>query len=254
MYLKVSLLEDSYKPKYIQLIDIIRGDILSGKLKGGDMLPSENELKKKYNVSSTTVRKCTDVLRNNGLITREQGVGTFVSERPVERSLEKILSFTKNMEQVGLKPSTKVLEKKVIRARGKYVEKLRVEKDKNIFRLKRLRFGDGTPMLLETRYINLNFCPEIDRTDLSGSLYDIYEKHYGIKLHNAKQHLKIVFLKANEAALLGCKENAPSFLVTGITYSDNKEAIEYEESLYRGDEYDFFVEVGHSSNLNKIGK
>jgi len=83
-------LEDEYKPKYIQLVEIIKHEILSGKFKGGDKLPSENELKKEYNVSSTTVRKCIDILRNYGLIYREQGVGTFVSERPVERSLQKI--------------------------------------------------------------------------------------------------------------------------------------------------------------------
>ena len=106
--------------------------------------------------------------------------------------------------------------------------------------------------MLDTRYINLRFCPEINHTDLSGSLYKIYEKHYGIKLHNAKQHLQIVFLKEREATLLGCNESAPAFLVTGVTYSDNEEAIEYEESLYRGDEYDFFVEVGQCSN--KIGQ
>jgi len=240
----MSKLNDTYKPKYIQLVEIIKHEILTGKFKGGDKLPSENELKKEYDVSSTTVRKCIDILRNYGLITREQGVGTFVSERPVERSLEKILSFTKNMEQVGLEPTTQVLEKKIIKAYGKYIDRLGVKRGENIFRLKRLRFGSGTPMMLETRYIHLGLCPEISGEDLSGSLYDIYEKHYGITLFNAKQHLKIVFLKEKEAWLLECKVGDPSFLVTGVTYTDNHEAIEYEESLYRGDEYDFFVEVG----------
>jgi len=237
-------LEDAYKPKYIQLVEIIKHEILSGKFKGGDKLLSENELKKEYNVSSTTVRKCIDILRHYGLITREQGVGTFVSERPVERSLQKILSFTKNMEQVGLEPSTKVLEKKMIQAYGKYIDRLGVKRGENIFRLKRLRFGSGTPMMLEVRYINLMLCPGISNEDLSGSLYDIYEKRYGIILDKAKQHLRIVFLKEKEAKLLECKTGAPSFLVTGTTYTANDESIEYEESLYRGDEYDFFVEVG----------
>jgi len=237
-------LEDTYKPKYIQLVEIIKHDILSGKFMRGDKLPSENELKKEYNVSSTTVRKCIDILRNYGLIIREQGVGTFVRERPVERSLQKILSFTKNMEQAGLEPSTKVLEKKIIQAYGKYIDRLGVKRGEKIFRLKRLRFGSGTPMMLEVRYINLMLCPGIISEDLSGSLYEIYEKNYGISLNKAKQHLRIVFLKEKEAKLLECKTGAPSFLVTGTTYTDSNESIEYERSLYRGDEYEFFVEVG----------
>ncbi|MFW6138853.1 MAG: GntR family transcriptional regulator [Spirochaetota bacterium] len=235
---------DTYKPKYIQLVDLLRHEILTGKLRRGDKLLSENELRDKYNVSSTTVRKCIDILRHEGLIERVQGVGTFVSERPVKRSLEKILSFTKNMQQAGFKPNTEVLEKKVIKAADKYVDMLKVNQRENILRLKRLRFGDGTPMMLETRYINLRFCSGIINEDLAGSLYDVYEKNYGIILARAKQNLKIVFLKENEAGALHCRTGDPAFLVTGVTYSDKSEPIEYEESLYRGDEYEFFVEVG----------
>lgn len=240
----MSLLSDPYKPKYIQLFERLKQDILTGNLKSGDKIYSENELRKIYNVSSTTVRKAIDTLRNSGLITRIQGVGTFVKEHHVQRSLEKILSFTKNMIQAGLKPSTKVLEKKIIKATGTYAEKLGVKSGEKIFLLRRLRFGNETPMLLETRYITLKLCPDIIDMDLTGSLYDIYEKKYGVKLFRAEQHLQIAFLNEKEAKLLKCEVGAPCFFVTGVTYSDNSEPVEYEESLYRGDEYEFFVKVG----------
>jgi GntR family transcriptional regulator len=238
------MLIDNFKPKYLQLVDIIRSDILSGRLKEGDKLLSENEMKQKYDVSSTTVRKCIDILKNEGLISRYQGVGTFIKAKHVERSLKKVLSFTKNMEQVGLTPSTDVLEKKVISGFGKYLEKLELEEGMSLLRLKRLRYGSGIPMLLETRYINLQYCPNITDQDLSGSLYQIYEEGYGIKLLGAKQHLRIVFLTDEEARLLHCGKSNPAYLVTGVTFSDSMVPMEYEESLYRGDEYEFFVEVG----------
>jgi GntR family transcriptional regulator len=243
---------ETYKPKYIQLVEILRQDILSGKIQSGDKLFSENELRKLYNVSSTTVRKCIDILRNEGLIERIQGVGTFVVDRPVKRSFEKILSFTKNMEQVGMKPKTDVLEKKIIQATSKYGAQLKVRSKEHIFRLKRLRYGNDTPMLLETRYINLRYCPNIDEKNLEGSLYDIYEKSYGVMLAHASQNLKIVFLKDQEAKLLTCKTGDPAFFVTGVTYSEGGEPIEYEESLYRGDEYMFFVEVGEKKNMGEV--
>ncbi|MGQ9615373.1 MAG: GntR family transcriptional regulator [Spirochaetota bacterium] len=236
---------EKYKPKYIQLVERIKRDILNNDLKTGDRLLSENELKKLYNVSSTTVRKCIDILKHEGLINRVQGIGTFVNKLHIKRSLEKILSFTKNMEQVGLKPSSKVLEKKVIFAREHYCEKLKLNPGEKILRLKRLRFGSDIPMMLETRYISIKNCPTIVEKDLAGSLYDIYETFYGIILTKAQQNLKIVFLNERDAKLLGCEPGAPAFLVTGVTYSTNEEPIEYEESLYRGDEYEFFVEVGH---------
>jgi GntR family transcriptional regulator len=238
--------ENSYKPKYIQLVESLRKDIFSEKLRAGDKLLSENELKRKHNVSSTTVRKCIDILRHEGLITRIQGVGTFINKpHVIERSLEKVLSFTKNMEQVGLKPSTKVLEKRVVTAADKYREKLNVGSEDKLLRLKRLRFGDDTPMLLETRFINLKYCPDIHEKELAGSLYTLYQDLYDIRVSKAKQNLKIVYLDEKEAKLLQCKVGDPAFLVTGVTFSDRDEPIEYEESLYRGDEYEFFVEVGH---------
>ncbi len=237
--------EKSYKPKYVQLVETLRKDINSDELQNGDKLLSENELKRKYNVSSTTVRKCIDILRNEGLITRVQGVGTFINKPHIKRSLEKILSFTKNMEQVGLKPSTRVLEKMIVEASSKYAKKLNVEAGDKIFRLRRLRSGDNIPMLLETRYINRKYCHDIEQHDLGDSLYNIYRQVYGITLVKAKQNLRIAFLTDREAKLLHCKAGAPAFLVTGVTYSDHDEPIEYEESLYRSDEYEFFVEVGH---------
>jgi GntR family transcriptional regulator len=235
---------DNFKPKYLQLVDIIHRDITSGKLHEGDKLMSENELREKYGVSSTTVRKCIDILRNEGLITRMQGVGTFIKSKHVERSLKKVLSFTKNMEEVDLVPSTDVLEKSIIEAAGKYMEKLALEPGESILKLKRLRFGSGTPMMLEVRYINMKYCPGIYEEELSGSLYEIYEQKYGIKLLGAKQHLRLMFLNREEAKLLHCGISTPAYLVTGVTYSSDMVPMEYEESLYRGDEYEFFVEVG----------
>jgi GntR family transcriptional regulator len=237
-------LSDIYKPKYLQLVDIFRRDILSGKLKEGDKLISENKMKQKFGVSSTTVRKCIDILKHDGFISRYQGIGTFVNAKHVERSLEKVLSFTKNMEQVGLKPSTDVLEKEIIEANGEYLEKLELAEGSLILRLKRLRYGNEIPMMLETRYINIQYCPDIINKGLSGSLYKIYEEEYGVKLIGARQHLRIIFLNDEEAELLNCGEYTPAYLVTGTTYSDKNVPIEYEESLYRGDEYEFFVEVG----------
>jgi len=75
---KMNRLTDLYKPKYLQLYEIIKDEINLGKYHQGEKLPSENELMKEFNVSSITVRKCIDILKSEGLIERSQGVGTFV--------------------------------------------------------------------------------------------------------------------------------------------------------------------------------
>jgi len=67
-------------PKYREIEKYIEQLILTGKILPGDKLPSENSLAKKFNTTRMTVRKAFDELESIGLITKVQGVGTFVSE------------------------------------------------------------------------------------------------------------------------------------------------------------------------------
>ena len=60
----------------------VRRQILSGRWEGGQRLPSEFELGKQLNVSQTTLRISMKTLANEGLIHRQQGVGSFVAKQP----------------------------------------------------------------------------------------------------------------------------------------------------------------------------
>jgi DNA-binding GntR family transcriptional regulator len=71
--------------KYVQFADFLRQQIESGELAPGALLPSESALMQRYAVSRPMARKAVAILRNEGLVTTEQGVGTKVRERPAER-------------------------------------------------------------------------------------------------------------------------------------------------------------------------
>ncbi len=73
--------EDSGKAKYYLLMEELKKDIISGKRKPGDRLPSENELSASCHVSRHTVRKAISILEQEGFITAEHGRGTFVSRK-----------------------------------------------------------------------------------------------------------------------------------------------------------------------------
>jgi GntR family transcriptional regulator of arabinose operon len=73
------------KTKYITLMEEIKEKILSGKIRPGDKMASENELAANYSISRHTVRKALAILENEGYITAEHGKGTFCSERMKHR-------------------------------------------------------------------------------------------------------------------------------------------------------------------------
>ena len=59
------------KLKYYDLMEDLRKQIVSGKIKPGEKLPSENELSGTYQVSRQTVRKALQILQNEGYIYAE---------------------------------------------------------------------------------------------------------------------------------------------------------------------------------------
>lgn len=66
--------------KYFKLMEDLKEKILSGEIRVGDKLPSENELSARYEVSRQTVRKALSILENAGYIYAEHGRGTFCSD------------------------------------------------------------------------------------------------------------------------------------------------------------------------------
>jgi GntR family transcriptional regulator of arabinose operon len=72
---------DSPLPLHVQLLDELRHKIVTGQLKPHDMLPGEWELAEALNISRATLQHAWRSAREEGLIYRIAGKGTFVAER-----------------------------------------------------------------------------------------------------------------------------------------------------------------------------
>jgi len=72
------------EPIYLQIIQQIESQVLSGLLKPGDQLPPVRELAQELNVNFNTVARAYRMMDENGLISTQQGRGTFLLELPSE--------------------------------------------------------------------------------------------------------------------------------------------------------------------------
>lgn len=70
---------DRVPPLYQRVIDAIKDDVESGRLKPGDRIPSIAELAKRYDVSQGTVKTALLVLRQSGVVVGVQGRATYVA-------------------------------------------------------------------------------------------------------------------------------------------------------------------------------
>jgi GntR family transcriptional regulator len=234
---------DSKVPLYHQLKEQIRKNILSGGYKEGDLIPSERELSDQYDLSSTTIRRALNDLVQENFLERKAGKGTFVKLTKVKRDLRKVIGFTKNMQEMGLVPSTRVISKKTVNA-NYYVRRcLSLKKGSKIMRLQRLRMANDIPMMFETRYIRTDLCPGIEIEELNSSLWNVFEERYGLKPNRHSQNMNITIVSGRSANLLNLDEGTHVFLIKGVTYVKDNLPIECEESLYRTDKYELAFEA-----------
>ena len=229
-------------PKYFVIMQKISSGIRAGDLGPRMQIPSENEIIERYRVSNTTARKVHQELERTGWVTRVKGKGTYVCDKRVNRSATRILGFTKNMVEAGRTPSTRLISVKVRRqGRRMSVNGRQYHLAGPICEIRRLRLADGVPMMRETRYVSEKLCPGISRKPLEGSLYDIYEREYGLSLAQVDQTLSAVVVNGEEAGFPGVAQEIPAFRVEGVTLCGKDMVLEMEESIYRGDTYQFSV-------------
>jgi GntR family transcriptional regulator len=233
--------EDS-AAKYLQISSEIIRRIRSGELAPGMKVPSENEIIHAYGVSNTTARKALQQIELQGYARRYKGRGTFVEELDVVRSATKILSFTQNMRQEGLTPSTRLLHAGTVHSECTvHIQDRPYVLHPPVYKIHRLRFADDVPVLLEVRYVSSMLCPGIVEENLEGSLYEIYEDRYGLHLTEIKQKLKSIILDSSSMEFFNLSELTPGLLIEGVTFCGRQTPLELERSIYRGDKYQFTV-------------
>jgi GntR family transcriptional regulator len=231
---------DFTPPKYFQISREIIALIQTGALPAKSCVPSENDIIEKYQVSNTTARKALLELEKEGWVTRIKGKGTFVRDKTVVRVVNRIFGFTKNMLEAGRKPATKLTGFHLRQADHTQTINGRLFTLKGPFcEIKRIRYANGVPMMQETRYISLGFCPDIHRRNLEQSLCTIFEKDYGIHLTEINQMLSALLLEGESLRPFQLTKPVPAFRVEGVSFCGKNLIIEMEASVYRGDMYRF---------------
>ncbi len=220
--------------QYKILQNDIKRDILTGFFHEGDLLPSENDLCNKYNVTRSTVRKALDGLVNEGYIMKKQGKGSIVN---IKRNSLGLLSFKGFSEVMGVtehKIRTITLQDPIlIRWPANFFYPLsKEEKEAGTYFLNRLRFVEDTPVMIEYTYIpNTSLDGFLDQPLVNNSLFATLRSRYQVEITNVFQDIRAVSAEAGEAELLGIYATAP-LLHIYRRYVTSRESLMIYSSLY----------------------
>ncbi len=228
---------------YLQLQDTLRDAITSRQLAPDAAIPTERELAEEFKVSRITVRKAIDGLVYEGLLTRRQGAGTFVTKR-VEKSYSKMSSFTEDMISRGRVPSSKWLSKSVGLVNPEEALAMGLSPGTTVYRFNRMRFADGVSMGLDYATVPANCLPSLEA--VTDSLYQALE-NAGTRPIRALQRLRAVAFNAEQAQLLEIPVGSPGLLIERRGFLADGFPAEYTQSYYRGDAYDLMSELSYTA-------
>lgn len=213
---------------YMQIKDLLTARLGKGEWLPGSIIPSEMNLAQELGVSQGTVRKAITELVENNVLTRKQGRGTFVSNHDPDRALFHFFHVTDNQ---GLKvlPDSSVLHCRRKPASRKEASKLQLAVGTNIIRIERVRNFSAKPTMVETITLPAKPFGDLGREgnhDLPNTLYELYEKQYGITIHSADEQLRAVAASRHDAKILKLEVGTPLLEIERVALTLDKMPVE----------------------------
>lgn len=213
---------------YMQVKNLLETRIGSGEWLPGSAIPSEINLAQELGVSQGTVRKAITELVENNLLKRKQGLGTFVATHDSQRALFHFFHVTDNQGHKVL-PDSRVLHCRRKRASRKEASKLELATGTDVIRIERVRDLSARPTMVETITLpaaTFGDLGEDGNLELPNTLYELYEKKYGITIHSAEERLRAVPASKHDASILQLQAGSPLLEIERVALTLDKTPVE----------------------------
>jgi GntR family transcriptional regulator len=230
-------------PAYVVVHDLIKKDIRDGKYLVGELLPTEPELEKIFNVSRTTVRRAMEVLRQEGLVEIKQGRGTMVLDFRTKQDLNKVTSVTETLRRRGYNVRTKSMYIDTIPAGEKLAKELQVMHGDLIARVQRIQLANEKPIAIMKNYIPYHMVPGIEKyTNKFSGLYQFLEEQYRIEIDAATDKIYAKSADFTDSEMLSIQPGTALLCIRRICYREERPVCVDQVSIL-GDQYELEISM-----------
>ena len=239
-----SIDRNSYEPAYAQLVHILRQSMAAGILRPGDQLPSEAQLCERYGVSPMTVRRAINMLVDHGIVTTEQGRGTFV--KPIAmgeasfqfRELQELFYDTEHT-------TVNVLEARIVSADERVARKLMIPVGQRTVYIRRLLRTDGLPALYHREYLIYDPTRPIVEAELEvTALQRLFSGTGETILKCGEISVEATLLDKDESHLLQVQQPMAAFCFEHLFFDFDDKPISWGWFVARADIVRFTTKVG----------
>lgn len=233
------------EPLYVTIKNYLLEQIRDGTIRPGQALMSERDLCIRFGTSRMTVRQAISEMEAEGYVYRIQGKGTFASQAKIEQPLISVTGFSEDMRKRGMKPGSILLGLSVKCAEADIAAKMGIPIASEVIRLERLRLADGRPMAIERSHLNYALCEPMLRAEMDDfSLYSFIRNTLSLRITAGRQYMEAALMDEAQAALLKVPAGSLALKIERRTYTAGNTVLEVVESVYRGDVYRFYIELG----------
>jgi GntR family transcriptional regulator len=231
---------DDSRPMYRKLRDALSEALRLGIAGPSDRLPSERRLAARLGISRVTLRRALDELAQDGLLARRQGAATRVARR-VEKMLSTLTGFSDEMRARGIEPGQRWISRRSLAPSPAEAMALGLSPGDSIIRLVRVRLADGHPIAIERAAVPQAILPSGEL--VTDSLYDALAR-LGFPPVRGMQRIRAGLMTRVDAELLHSDPGAPLLIVERRCLLADGRPVEFTETRYNGESYDFLTELG----------
>lgn len=196
----------------------LESDIMHGVLEPGSQLPTEIQLAEQFGTGRHSVRRAVAELSKKGLLSIEQGRGTFVQARPrLEYTIGKRTRLRRNLAAQATDIVSQKLGTERISAPQNVSDGLRISAETEVIASRRLTLADGMPVSFGTIYHDAaRFGGYPERREALGSVSAVYAS-YGIQDYvRASTQIHARQARPEEARHLRQHADMPVVVVTAV--------------------------------------
>ena len=204
------------------------------------MLPSENNLALKYEVSRETIRKALDLLAQDGYIQKVRGKGSVIIGRnKFDFPVSGIVSFKELATNLKFPTKTIVNELSIVEADQKLQNKLNVKHKEPVWKVVRVREIAGEKVILDKDYFNKAVVPILTKEACEDSIYQYLENELKLKISYARKEIIVEEPTKEDRDLLDLDDHSNVVIIKSMVYLDDTSLFQYTESRHRPDKFQF---------------
>jgi len=232
-------------PLYAEIQADLMQAIESGRLPTGCLLPSETELQETYGVSRATIRKAVEGLAAVGVVVKQQGVGTYVSERIGVGQSVRLQGFLEDILVTDARISFKSVAVEDVSLSQDLQDLFGHEAGAEATRYTSLTLQEGKPIMIGRCYIPISIANRVDSLEIrpGEQLTEARLRTSGRSIYRGQQTLSAALADDVDARELCVGKGSPLLQSRRLYYDRTDLLLAVIDGVYHPENYQIVVDL-----------